>query len=470
MSKIIKAWIMVMVVVVLGFAGNPKVLAAGGFEDVTVNHWAKGEIEYLYNKGVISGYTQSGTDLFKPENKVTRAQAAKMLVVAQGKTALTVEAPSFRDVPRSHWASGWIERAIQLGYFTGKEDQTFDPEGLLTRAQMSKVLAIAFDLNIQAADEQEMAFTDVNSSFWAASYINTLYYNGISNGSGSQFKPNDDITRAQFSAFLSRSLNEDFKLSLLGNPVAKAKATVKDLNIRSAATTNSKVIGVLNVGEVVPVYSINKYWVKVSYKGQEAYVHKTYLKLINLNQSPLKDRIIVIDAGHGGTDSGALNGSVMEKGVTLNVSKLVRDKLENAGAKVIMTRQSDTYPTLEDRVRIAENSYAELFVSIHVNAAGAVEARGAETYYNTSHNDNSAESYDLATEIQEQLVALTHMYDRGVKDGPWHVIREQDIPAVLVELGFISNDGDLSKLTSSHYQNLYAESIYRGIKNYYSNY
>jgi N-acetylmuramoyl-L-alanine amidase len=469
MSKVIKVWIMMMIAVVIGFGGNEKALAASNFKDVSVSHWAKQEVEYLYNKGIISGYTESGVDLFKPESKVTRAQAAKMLVLAKGQSELNVAAPSFRDVPTSHWASGWVERAYQLGYFSGKDNGSFDPEGLLTRAQMSKVLAFAFDMNIQAAEEKEMAFTDVTNSYWAASYINTLYYTGISNGSGDQFNPNNDITRAQFSAFLSRTLNEEFRLPLLGNPIAKAKATVNDLNVRSAPTTKGAVLGQLHAGDVVPVYEINKYWTKISFNGKEAYVHKTYLKIVNLDKNPLKDRLIVIDAGHGDGDPGAINGNVQEKNITLSVSKLVKQKLENSGAKIIMTRQSDTYPTLEDRVRIAENSYAELFVSIHVNAATAA-AKGAETFYNTSHNDNSAESYDLALEIQKQIIQLTDMYDRGVKDGPWFVIKEQEIPAVLVELGFISNYGDLLKLTSAQYQNLYAEAIYRGIKNYYSYY
>lgn len=437
------------------------------FNDVTENHWAKDEIEYLSSKNIINGYEENNTKYFKPDNEVTRAQAAKIIMVALGKTELQTSSSSFKDVPSDHWATGWIERANQMGIMSGNEKGLFDPESSLTRAQMSKILTKAFGLEINAAEEKEIVFFDIKKDFWAASYINTLYHNGISNGSGNYFKPNQFVSRAHFSVFISRTLEDDFKVPQLGPSSIQGKVTASSLNVRSAPNSSSSVVGKLTLGETVSVYEINGYWAKIDFNNAPAYVHKTYLKLKNMNNNPLKDRIIVIDAGHGGKDPGAVNGSYTEKNIVIEVAKKVQNKLQSKGAKVIMTREGDSYPSLGDRVDISDKSYAELFVSIHTNAASA-SAKGAETYYDSSQNDNATESAELAKEIQKQIVSLAGMKDRGVKDNSFYVIRNQDIPSVLVELGFITNSEDLSKLTAAQYQEIYAEAIYRGILNYYS--
>jgi N-acetylmuramoyl-L-alanine amidase len=470
MSKITKIVVLLMIVVGFGFLGNEEALASGGFTDVSSSHWAKAEIDFLSSRGIIDGYSSSNSTSFKPENQVTRAQAAKMLVLAKGKKEIVPTNTRFNDVPLDHWAVGWIEQAVQSGYFDGHKDGSFDPQGLLTRAQMSKVVANAFGLNIAASSDKPIVFSDINADFWAASYVNALYYEGVADGSQAKFRPNNDITRAQFSAFISRALSDEFKLSLTDNIIAKGKVTASSLNVRSAPTTGASVLGRLAKNDVVNVYSINGYWTKIGYNGKTAYVHKTYLKLVNVGSNPLKNRIIVVDPGHGGRDPGTVNGSVYEKNIVMDVSSLVAKKLQSSGARVILTRyNNDQFPSLEDRVDISENKYAELFVSVHVNAAVA-EANGTETYYNSTHNDNATESYYLAKAIQDRIVSMVNMNNRGVKDAPFFVIKNQEIPSVLVELGFITNDGDLSKLTSSYYKELYAEAIYQGIRDYYTKY
>ncbi|WP_433744872.1 N-acetylmuramoyl-L-alanine amidase [Falsibacillus pallidus] len=468
MPKYCKICLLVVFFVVAGSWFQSKAEAAAVFTDVSSTYWAKEEIEYLFSKDVIEGYDEGGGTEFRPENKVTRAQAAKMIVLAKGKTKLTSSGSSFKDVPSDDWASGWIERAVSLGYFTGYKDGTFHPYEHLTRAQMSKVIALAFGLDYEGAADKPIVFPDGSAS-WASSFINSLYYSGISNGSNGYFKPNLDISRAQFSAFLSRGMSDQFKLPLLGNPIATGTVTADSLNVRTAPTTSGSVAGALNLGDKVNVYDINGYWAKIAFNGQAAYVHKTYLKLNNLSGNQLRNRIIVIDAGHGGVDSGAIGGSYYEKTVTLNVALKVQEKLKNAGANVMLTRESDTYPTLEDRVKFSQDHYAELFVSIHVNSASATSASGAESYYNIDANDNGVESSKLASTIQTQIVSMANMRDRGVKEDNWYVIKNQEIPAVLIELGFISNPEDRAKLTSATYVNLYATAIYNGINNYYSN-
>jgi N-acetylmuramoyl-L-alanine amidase len=470
-SKVKCSLTLLLAVVVFVFGIGEKVFAANQFKDVTNEYWAGEEIDYLSSLGIIGGYDTSSGTYFKPGASVTRAQAAKMLVMAKGYNEVKPGKQRYGDVPLNHWAAGWIEKAVQLGYFQGKNNGLFDPQGHLTRDQMSKIVSLAFGLNIESSADRPIVFTDIHSSHWAATYINSLYYNGITDGSVKEYRPRNDTSRAQFSVFLSRAKSDAFKLEVTEPVMVKGKVTASSLNVRASTSSGSTILGRVTLGSVVDVYSINGYWAEINYNGRKAYVHKTYLKLINPAGNPLKDRIIVVDAGHGGHDSGAVNGSIYEKSIVMDVTNRVYQKLEAAGATVLKTRNSDSeYLPLEDRVKFAEDHYAELFLSIHVNAAYSPDAQGTETYYNSTSNDNGTESYYLAKEIQAQMVKQLNTRDRGVKDGEWYVIKFQEIPAVLLELGFISNSEDLSKLTSSTYKEKYAEAIYQGILNYYNKY
>ncbi|WP_404404974.1 N-acetylmuramoyl-L-alanine amidase [Jeotgalibacillus malaysiensis] len=600
--------------------------ASSVFSDVKSDFWAKNEIEYLHSLGVISGYEENGTTAYRWENKVTRAQAAKMLVVASGNKELNVSSATFSDVPTDHWASGWVESAVRLGIFSSS-NENFNPNVNLSRAQMSKIISEAFNLDFAAAAQEPVVFSDASQSEWAIGYINALYYNGISNGSNNLFKPLTSVDRAQFAAFMSRALNDDFKLEV-GAPqptpqpepepsptepvIAKLVVKENNLNVRSGPGTSHGILGKVNNGDRMNVYSLSGDWAKVDFNGKQAYVHKyyvtfldtlgnalgsptdtarvtgayelnvrsgpsssatvigkirngttitlfggtgdwmrveyngmpafvhkgyitinvptpepatslsgkatvaslnvragagvshpivttlkqgdrvdvqaisgywaqiktssghvgfvnkTYLKLINNSGNILKDRIIVLDAGHGASDPGAVSNGYTEKAINLEVSRRVEAKLKAAGANVKMTRTGDTFPSLQDRVDFAYKNYGEIFVSIHANAIGSSTVSGAETFYDVQYNDNTTESYHLANEVQKEIVARAGMRDRGVKTEAFYVLRNQNIPAILVELGFMTNPADLAKLTSSRYMEIYAEAVYQGIVDYYS--
>lgn len=223
----------------------------------------------------------------------------------------------------------------------------------------------------------------------------------------------------------------------------------------------------MNKGAYVQVHNVNGYWAQISYNGQTGYVHKSYLKLLNQSGNPLKDRVIILDPGHGGKDPGAVVGSVSEKSITLKVGTQVKQMLENAGAKVYMTRTGDTYPSLQDRVDFTQANYGEIFVSIHVNAASSTSASGTETYYAISTGDMYQEDIDLATFVNNQIVNNLNMKNRGVKQEQYYVIRNMAIPSILVELGFLTNSQDRNKMTDDQYVKVFAESIYNGILQYY---
>jgi N-acetylmuramoyl-L-alanine amidase len=441
------------------------------FSDVTPDYWAFSNILHLYELKVISGYENADkTFSFHPDEKVTRAQAAKMIIEAIGEKQANVTNQTFTDVPVTNWAAGYIQRAYELHIFKGYDDGRFGPNDTLKRSQMAKVIVEAYHFDYNGYTPSTPVFHDVGSKYWAYDYIEKMHYNGMSNGSNYRFLPEDLISRAQFSAFLSRAIEPGYRLKVTGPVTTKGKVISKTaLNIRASESASSTILGKLTPGSMVNILDINGFWAKVTHNGISGFVHKSYLKLYSPDPNyPLQNRIIVLDPGHGFKDPGTHYDSYKEKDIVLSVGKKVAERLRSAGAKVILTRETDTFLELDERVKMAENVFAELFVSIHVNSVkNNTTANGTETYFNTSNNMNGAESKLLAYEIQKEMVERANMYDRGIKDSGFFVIKNNHIPAVLLEMGFLPNKEDRDKLVSDEFQNVFAEAIYQGIRNYY---
>ncbi|MFI5334417.1 MAG: N-acetylmuramoyl-L-alanine amidase [Chlamydiales bacterium] len=178
--------------------------------------------------------------------------------------------------------------------------------------------------------------------------------------------------------------------------------------------------------------------------------------------------LVIIDAGHGGTDEGARVHSFMEKRITLTTAILTKKLLEERGYKVIMTRSRDTYISLPRRVSIANKTKAALFVSIHFNASRYQNAKGMEIYFcDTSEKWRASASRRLANCILYQLVDQTAATSRGIKGGNFHVIRETEMPAVLVEGGFVTNIEERSLLSDKEYLRKIAHGIALGVDKYF---
>ncbi len=213
---------------------------------------------------------------------------------------------------------------------------------------------------------------------------------------------------------------------------------------------------------------------------------------------------IVIDAGHGGKDPGTSAGSLREKDIALDIAKRVRDDLEERGFEVIMTRDKDVFIPLEQRAFIANSRDADLFVSIHVNAARNRKARGLETFYlnlatsadaaevaareNAStgmvrmadvrklvdqivNHSRKEESRELATAMQAAMTSSIlgreeHPLNRGVKTAGFHVLLGAQMPAVLVEVGFVSNREEARQLRSASHRKKLASAIADGVDRY----
>lgn len=653
-----------LIVVIMSMFNIHNVYANARFADVSTSHGSYEEINYLVDLGVIKGYTENGKTIFKPNAPVTRGQVAKMVVEATGNKPLVVQKSSFSDVQVGTELSGYVERAIELGYFSAYSQGKFGPNVPLTRDEMSKVLVSAFKLDAEEFGKLTVPFTDIKPTHAYYKYIAAIYYSGITKGdtTGTKYNATEVVKRSQFASFIARAKNEKYRLDLpvkgvtmpsAEDAIGQVRATTDNLNIRSSASSanNSNVLGKVNtgttlylyeasangwlkvayegryayvykdyaqliaadgqalskvnkevkaVGEValyktrdvnsqsmakftddatikvygttgnwylteqngipgyvrisqtkdivveppkdnnggqegsdngsgeeqppvvvepeqptepeepsietpptlntktigsvtvdglhirqsasgssaslgkmnrgtlVEVHSISGNWANITHNGVTGYVHKTYLRLINQTGSKIAGRIIVIDPGHGGKDPGTTHGkAAQEKEITLKVSNLVKKKLEASGAIVKMTRTGDTYPSLQDRVDFTKNNYGEIFVSIHVNSAGS-SAKGTETYYSVTSNDNEKEDFALATAINSQIVKQANMNNRGVKRVDYYVVKGLVVPAILVELGFLSNEEDRNKLTSDKYAEIFAQAIYDGIVEYYS--
>jgi len=220
---------------------------------------------------------------------------------------------------------------------------------------------------------------------------------------------------------------------------------------------------------------------------------------------------ICIDPGHGGNDLGALGSTqVSEKDITLAVGKKLRRMIESKlGLRVIMTREEDLEVSLDSRVALANNQKAQLFVSIHVNGSFRKSARGPETFFvslqatdpesmalaqkenealgdigeiaenddlklilwNMAQTEYIKESSKLAEFIQNELNVLLNTINRGVKQAPFRVLMRASMPAVLIEVAFLSNPREEKKLTDDAFLDKVANSIYNGIAKfiYYQN-
>src|SRR5438067_9107117 len=195
--------------------------------------------------------------------------------------------------------------------------------------------------------------------------------------------------------------------------------------------------------------------------------------------------VVVLDPGHGGQDSGAMCGSVMEKDLNLDVTRRVDRLLNSEGIAALMTRVGDTYVSLADRAAFANRVRNCIFVSIHFNEDNKPVASGVETYYAAHQitagsflaswlpflwrplsDSPNVESQNLARFVQEALVARTRAVDRGIQTRQFFVIANVTPPAVLIEGGFLTNKEDISKLASEDYRDQIAAAVADGILRY----
>lgn len=188
--------------------------------------------------------------------------------------------------------------------------------------------------------------------------------------------------------------------------------------------------------------------------------------------------VVVLDPGHGGYDPGTITSEgLYEKELNLQIAQKVTNMLQPAGIEVIMTREEDRdfvpdgvrgretrkQIDLNYRIGLAKQAQAEIFVSLHVNATATGRNSGAETFYHYA----SAEGQRLAETIQQELIKIPNMNKRVAKPGDFYIINNTSMPAVIVELGYLSNSSERKRLEQDWYQDQLARAVAKGIAVYF---
>lgn len=192
--------------------------------------------------------------------------------------------------------------------------------------------------------------------------------------------------------------------------------------------------------------------------------------------------LVVVDAGHGGGDGGAVYHGIIEKNLALILAQKLRVELQNLGVDALMTRSKDEFVSLEGRAAKADKARADAFVSVHLNSAGAEEAvHGLETYYSSGKSLIAARRLQavfglpsitglrdrrgerLASLVQRHACQATGAADRGIKERAYTVIHSTSCPSILVECGFISNPREAARLKTAEYQGRLAAGIAKGV-------
>ena len=217
----------------------------------------------------------------------------------------------------------------------------------------------------------------------------------------------------------------------------------------------------------------------------ERSVGKIESRTAKRSAAPKPFAVVVLDPGHGGQDSGAMCGGVLEKDLTLDVARRIDRLLNSEGIATLMTRVGDIYVSLADRAAFANRVRKCIFVSIHFNEDNKPVASGVETYYAAHQitagsflaswlpflwrplsDSPNPESQNLAALVQEALVARTRSIDRGTEARQFFVIANVTSPAILIEGGFLTNKEDISKLASEDYRDQIAAAVADGILRY----
>ncbi|MHB0980001.1 MAG: N-acetylmuramoyl-L-alanine amidase [Thermoleophilia bacterium] len=486
------------------------------FADVAADDQGHEAIEYLAAAEVVGGY-DDGT--FRPSVVLNRGQAAKMLVRQNGLTvASKVTTRAFSDIEAVYGT--YVEAAASKGWITGYPDRTFRTYDPLQRQHMAVIVVRSLGWE---ADAQKLTSAQVTQglasisdvariSATARPYVALALQRGLFRGdTQGRFNPTDPITRAQFSLVAYRAELQDLAvvqglrtsgdhpdktrvvIDLSGPPGDVASdlsgSSVLVVDIAGAVVEAGGIDSVVGSKEVDLIaarqlaYRPQKVRVTLTLKRFARYVvsvippsdgrgYRVVIDVFRQTDTPGGDGppLVALDAGHGGKDTGAVGiTGLLEKAVNLAIVLRMDRLLRDAGLRTLLTRDSDTYPTLQERTDLANQARATIFVSVHNNAAGDPTSNGTETFYwGATGGDYSLEGRKLAEAIQKNLVADLASFDRGARTH-WkdlHVLRESLMPSALAEVGFLTNAEEEAKLRDPAYLDAAAAAIVKGILEY----
>ena len=287
-------------------------------------------------------------------------------------------------------------------------------------------------------------------------FLEEIYKSGAESGGSTRESTDNDSTRTDTNG-TARS----------GSVIVEADV----LRLRSGPGTDYEIIGRMLQGTVLTVTGNQNEWLKViTPEGQNGWTHGDYVRDVPLEGDSLAGKLVAVDPGHGGSDFGAIGVSgLREKDINLAVAQHLATMLQEAGAKVIMTRSGDYSVSNQERVDTANKAKADIFISIHANAYSNGESNGTETHF-CGEKKNSAAGRYLAYQLQRELLASLELRDRGVKESSFYVLTKTEMPSALVEMAFMSNAEEEKLLAKTVTQKKAAEALFRGLQSYFQYY
>ncbi len=475
-------------------AGLQASVSAREFSDVPITASYYTAVDKLSNIGVIQGREDGN---FAPDAQTTRAEFCAFLSRSTGYNEKYYQSSGipFSDVSSDYWANDYISYCYERGYINGMLDGTFAPADPVTYEQVVKMVVCASgagDESLRSVgpywysgyvavadkygllrDTTKAVGQDANRAFVAQMVYNSMsFINGgdIDDGTSSDVSDATDLSNntAYPTAEPEESVDADFDSEDIFDATpaptaAPPTATPEPTPFPTDAPTPLPTLVPTAAPTLAPTPNI-----ATPAPTRVPVVNTT--KPSNSGSSSANGRTIVIDPGHNysGVDTGAVGNGLREQDITWYIAEKVKPLLEARGFNVVMTRNSiydncstdSTSASLAYRYNLANNIGADLFVSIHCNAGGG---SGTETYcYYGSESGRR-----LATYIQNNIVSALGTSNRGVKEAGFSVIKNTNMTAVLVETAFIDTASDAAKLGDKTCQQLYAESIAKGVCSYF---
>ena len=463
-----KKWIMMLCFVLIASVLVPQshAKASSNFTDVGATHRANAEIMYLVDRGIANGYSSTK---FVPSKEVTRAEAAAMLGRALGVSGER-KATRFSDVGGGNMASGYIEELVEKGIISGYPDGTFGPNKVLNRGEMAMLINRAYNYG----------GTSISSA--ARNLMDRGIAQGFPDGS---FGATATIIRADFAVFLARSINPDFRVKSDGisfSTTMYVNTGSDTLNLRKGPGTSYETISSLKSGTAVGVASSSGGWSHVKADGIIGYVSTAYLSTTKPGSvapstppAGASDLTVIIDPGHGGSDPGGVANGYQEKNVVLNIGNHMKSYFDKTPITAKMTRSTDVFISLGDRAKYASRNGGDIFVSVHTNALNG-SANGQETFYyarTAASNPNVQQSRALAIYLQARMQETWNLRNRGVNPfgyGNFAVLRENTVPAALVEMGFLDNATDFQYIKLESQRERMGKALFLATLDYFYHY
>lgn len=251
----------------------------------------------------------------------------------------------------------------------------------------------------------------------------------------------------------------------------KRSLKIEISNVAPSYLDNSPIVGSCNhIADMNWRYEAGKAYIELELDAASEYTvnyENDQLVVKFISPKEIYDKVIVVDAGHGGNHPGTNRNGILEKDITLDIILYLKELLDDSDIKVYYTREDDSNPSFDERIQLANQMDADYFVSVHINAdEHSRESNGTEVLYYTA-DERSRKFAQLCT---DKVSAVLNSRNRGISDGDSiYIVRNAKVPVALIEVGFISNNTEFHLLCSDSYKKKAAEGIYQAILEAYEN-